>query len=236
MSRTTKLICIHALCHIGLAFAVVYGEAWMFLFSFIWWQAIAITAISAGYHRYFSHNAYQAPAWYPVYAQIVALFANPGPVLTWASAHRMHHAYSDTDKDPHSPVYKGFWRVYASMWGNDVTIERRMLRGLKTPSTQFFYRHYFKLSLSVAIILTIIDPMLLLFVYCVPVVFAFHGYGLINTITHIQGFPKNSVIANILTGGEGWHANHHADSKNWRIGKHWWQLDPGAAFIKLIKK
>ena len=29
--------------------------------------------------------------------------------LGWAAAHRAHHQYSDTEKDPHSPKHKGFW-------------------------------------------------------------------------------------------------------------------------------
>jgi stearoyl-CoA desaturase (delta-9 desaturase) len=83
----------------------------------------------------------------------------------------------------------------------------------------------------------LINPMLFLFGFCLPVVFAFHGYGLVNLIPHTEnGNPKNSWVANILTAGEGWHKNHHEDSRNWRIGKTLWQWDPGAWFIKIIKR
>jgi fatty-acid desaturase len=32
--------------------------------------------------------------------------------------------------------------------------------------------------------------------------------------------------------GEPWHANHHEDPKNWRFGKHWYQIDLGAVLIR----
>lgn len=237
-SNTKKLILIHALCHVAIIPAIVYGEWWMWLGSFLWWQWIAATAISAGYHRYYSHNAFKTGKWYEYYSQFIGLFANPGPALTWASTHRMHHMYSDTEQDPHSPKYKGFWTVYTSYWGEDVTrINRRALAGLAGNKTlRWFYQHYFKLVIAIAVVLAVIDPLLLVFGYCMPVVLAFHGYGLINAYTHKDGEPKNSWLANILTAGEGWHLNHHRNSKAWQIGKGWKQPDPGAWFIRLIKE
>ena len=145
LSNTQKLLLIHIFCHLMLIPAFIYGNIWLFLASFAWWQWIAATAISSGYHRYFAHRSFETHSWYEWYSQILALFANPGPVLTWAATHRMHHAYVDTDKDPHSPTLKGFWKVYTSAWGDDVQIERKMLKGLNTKSTRFFYKNYFLL-------------------------------------------------------------------------------------------
>lgn len=237
LSNTSKLLAIHLLCHIAIIPAIIYGDIWMFVASFFWWQWIAATAISAGYHRYFAHKSFEAPKWYPWYAQIIGLFANPGPVMTWAATHRMHHAYTDSDKDPHSPTIKGFLKVYTSTWGNDIQIERKMLKGLNTKSIKFFYKNYFLLIGLVGLTTLTISPMLFLFGFCMPIVLAFHGYGIVNVVPHTKsGDPKNSWVANILTGGEGWHKNHHDDSRNWKIGKRWYQLDPGAWFIKLIKR
>ena len=237
VSVTHKLLSIHALCQIMIIPAILVGDLWMFICSFIWWQWIAASAISSGYHRYFSHRSFETGPWYEWYVQIIGLFANPGAVLTWASTHRMHHAYTDTERDPHSPTLKGFFKVYTSQWGNDVTIERKMIKGLSSKSTKFFHNHYFKLITVLMVVLLLISPYLFLFGFCMPVVLAFHGYGLVNLIPHtISGQPKNSWLANILTGGEGWHKNHHEDSRNWRIGKRWYQFDPGAWFIRIIKR
>jgi stearoyl-CoA desaturase (delta-9 desaturase) len=215
----------------------MYGEWWMWILSFAWWQIIATTSISSGYHRYFSHRSFIAPKWYEIYCQILALFANSGPVLTWASAHRMHHAYSDASLDPHSPKFKGFWKVYTNQWGYSITIKRKFLKNLIDNKTVlFFYRYYFKLQFVIFTIFLIINPMLFIFAVALPIVFAFHGYGMINAVTHRKGSASNSIIANLLTAGEGYHKFHHEDSKNWQIGKKWYHFDIGSWFIKGIKK
>lgn len=236
MSPSKRLLFVHVLCHVMIIPAFMYGEAWMFLASLLWWSFVAATAISSGYHRYFSHKSFKAGEWYEWYVQFVALFANPGPVLTWAASHRMHHRYCDTDKDPHSPKIKGFWKVYMSRWGDNIVIERKFLKGLSTPSTKFFYKHYFEMLFCVAAVLFLIHPLLFVFGFALPIIFAFHGYGLINAFTHRNKGVENSVLANLLTAGEGYHKNHHEEPWNWKIGKKWYHFDTAAWFIGLIKK
>ena len=82
---------------------------------------------------------------------------------------------------------------------------------------------------------TAIDPMLMIFGYAMPVVFAFHGYGILNILGHRGAQPNNSWVANILTAGEGWHRNHHRRAGSYEIGQKWWEFDPTKWFIKLIK-
>ena len=40
----------------------------------------------------------------------------------------------------------------------------------------------------------------------------------------------------LITVGEVWHANHHVSSAHWRLGRKWWQLDPGAWVIWVLEK
>jgi fatty-acid desaturase len=75
----------------------------------------------------------------------------------------------------------------------------------------------------------------MIFGYALPVVFAFHGYGILNVLGHKGAKPNNSWIANILTAGEGWHSNHHRRANSYEIGQRWWQIDPTKWFIRLIK-
>jgi len=215
---------------------IMFGTWQMFLAGFIWYQWIAITAITTGYHRYASHNSFKTGKWYEYYFCILGLFANAGPVLTWASAHRMHHFFSDTEKDPHSPKHMSALKVYFGFWGESLSIIPRSLRMLANNKIyMFFYNHYFTLQLTVAVVMLLINPYLFLFGFCFPVVLAMHGFGLVNWFTHRKDGVQNSAVANILTGGEGWHKNHHEKPRNWKLGKTVWQLDPGAWVIQLIK-
>lgn len=236
MQNTTKLLINHIFCHLMIIPAVMYGEWWMFAASFLWWQVIAIVAISGGYHRFYSHRAFQAKKWYPYLVNTLAIFSGAGPALSWIGAHRKHHAHSDTENDPHSSKYKGFWKIYLNGWGYDINIERKFLKGVISDNVlKWFYTHYFKINIAIVLLLFVIDPLLMIFGYAMTVVFAFHGYSILNTLGHKGGIPRNTWIGNILTAGEGWHANHHENGKDYRIGKTWWQFDPTAIFIRLIK-
>lgn len=236
LNPTTKLLINHIFCHILLVPAFIYGELWMFIAGFLWWQVIAIVSISGGYHRYYSHNSFKSNKFYEIVVNMLGIFSGAGPALTWAATHKHHHAYSDTVHDPHSHHILGKWAVYVNTWGYNFKIKRRFISKLMRDSIlRWFYKYYFQLNVVIILVLSIIDPLLLVFGYGVPVVLAFHGYGLLNVLGHSNAKPHNSWIANILTAGEGWHNNHHKRSLDYRIGRKWWQFDPTAMFIKMIK-
>jgi stearoyl-CoA desaturase (Delta-9 desaturase) len=71
---------------------------------------IRMFGITAGYHRYFAHRAYKTTRWFQfVLAWLGCMAMQKGP-LWWASHHRNHHKYSDTEQDTHSPhTGGGIW-------------------------------------------------------------------------------------------------------------------------------
>lgn len=237
MENTTKLILNHIFCHLMLIPAFMYGELWMFVASFFWWYTVAIVAISGGYHRYYSHNSFKVGKWYEYVVNVLGMFAGAGPALTWAGTHRQHHAFSDSEDDPHSSTFKGMWAVYVNTWGYDFKIKRKFIKHLfKNPILRFFHKYYFKLNVAIIVGFTLIDPLFMIFAYAMPVIFAFHGYGILNILGHTGAKPTNSWVENILTAGEGWHENHHKRAYSYEIGQKWWQFDPTKWFIKLIRK
>ncbi len=88
--------------------AIFTGITWtsVWIFAVLYWGRMFF--ITAGYHRYFAHRAYKTGR---VFQAILAFggcaSAQKGP-LWWAGHHRMHHRFSDTPVDPHTPR-KGFW-------------------------------------------------------------------------------------------------------------------------------
>lgn len=208
----------------------------MWVLSFIWWQIIASTAIASGYHRYFSHNSFKTSKFFEIYFQIIGMFSNAGPALTWSAAHKMHHAFSDTPLDPHSPVHKSFISVYCNTWGFSTNINRKFVKPLISNNTLlFFYKNYFKILFCLLLILFLIHPLLLIFCFAIPVVIAFHGYGLINAFCHKTGKPTNNKFVSFITAGEGQHLTHHKYPRNWKLGNKWYHFDTASLFIKLIK-
>lgn len=216
---------------------VIYPLIFYITISFVWWLWLSATVVSAGYHRYFAHKSFKAPLWYKFYVLILGPLSGSGPVLSWVGVHRMHHAHSDTPHDPHSPKFKGIVAVLTSTF-KVKSIPRKYIRDLlRDPHVVWFYKNS-KVSLFLVYFFGILlFPLPWFFaLFIAPWIYGHVGYGLINYLCHKDGVPRNSPLANILTGGEGWHENHHNDSSNYRIGKKWWQIDTGAMWIKLIRK
>lgn len=72
---------------------------------------LTLIGIGAGFHRYFSHRSFETTEPVKVLLAIFGSMAAQGPVVYWASIHRIHHARSDKPTDPHSPHYRGSgWR------------------------------------------------------------------------------------------------------------------------------
>ena len=175
--------------------AFMYGELWMFVASFFWWYVIAIVAISGGYHRYYSHNSFKTGKWYEYVVNVLGMFAGAGPALTWAGTHRQHHAFSDSEHDPHSSTFKGMWAVYVNTWGYDFKIKRKFIKHLfRNRILRWFHKYYFKLNVAIIVAFTLIDPLFMIFGYAMPVIFAFHGYGILNILGHTGAKPTNSWI------------------------------------------
>ncbi|HEY8025635.1 MAG TPA: acyl-CoA desaturase [Burkholderiaceae bacterium] len=68
---------------------------------------LAGCGITVGYHRYFTHRSFRAPALLKALLAIFGAMNGQGPVVYWVSVHRMHHMFSDRKGDPHSPNLHG---------------------------------------------------------------------------------------------------------------------------------
>lgn len=77
---------------------------WSLLAIFYFATAIGI---EGGFHRYFSHNAFQGGSGITWLMGALGSMAAQGPLLFWAATHRKHHAFTDIDGDPHSPRLHG---------------------------------------------------------------------------------------------------------------------------------
>jgi len=78
--------------------------------------------IEAGFHRFFSHRAFSAPAGVVAFWGIAGSMAAQGSVLFWVATHRQHHAHSDGEGDPHSPRPRGTgrWAGVRGLWHGHV--------------------------------------------------------------------------------------------------------------------
>lgn len=96
--------------HIGTVIALVRGGITLKLVALAAASYfVRMFAITAVYHRYFSHRSYKTSRFFQFVLALLGTTATQKGPLWWAATHRIHHKYSDTELDVHSPLRRGFW-------------------------------------------------------------------------------------------------------------------------------
>jgi len=111
MNTYTKFKILHIVNHI-IAIAGIYLAIstqtyfWFFvgLLCFLW---TGIVGVNVALHRYYSHQAFKTTKFKERILLVSSIFTSLGSPAMWCSVHRMHHAHSDTAKDPHNPRLYG---------------------------------------------------------------------------------------------------------------------------------
>ena len=208
--------------------------------------------ITAGYHRYFSHRSYRMGR----VAQFLMAFGGTtalqkGP-LWWAGHHRTHHRFTDLDDDVHSPR-DGFWWSHVG-WILSTKYKDTNLDAIKDfaafPELRLLERWNWVGPWALGLSCFVFGGWgALLIGFFLSTVLLWHGTFIVNSLAHIVGrrryatpdTSRNSILIAIVTGGEGWHNNHHYLPASVRQGFRWWEFDPtwyvlrGLAVVRVVK-
>lgn len=214
---------------------------WVAFFSYF----IRMFGITAGYHRYFSHNAYKTSRVMQFLLGYLGATAMQKGPLWWGAHHRNHHKYSDTEKDLHSPRLTGFWNSHM-LWflKSDYNhYDPKMIKDYaKFPELVWIDKYYWFPPLSLAIVLGFFGYDVLVYGYAVATFLLGHGTWTINSLTHVIGKKrfesgddsKNHWFLAIITMGEGWHNNHHYYRHTANQGFYWWEYDFSYYILKMM--
>lgn len=209
-------------------------------------------SVTSGYHRLFSHGAYQA---HPLVKWFFAIFgagALEGDVETWCWSHRDHHKYTDGYRDPYC-FPKGFWHAHM-LWilrkRNHWWRKESEVSDLRAcPIVQWQKRNWLWVGLLVSFGLPTAVAGLwgdalggFLIAGCLRQVVIYHTTWSVNSFAHWIGSqpfptnisPRNSWWVALLTLGEGYHANHHQYPTEYRNAFRWWQYDPSKWLVRLL--
>ncbi len=211
-------------------------------------------SITAGYHRLWSHKAYQANALVRFCYAIGGAFAVQNSILHWCSDHRVHHRYVDNnEKDPYS-AKRGFWYSHIGWMLREYQAHRYTnYDNVKDINKEKIVRWQHKHYLTLVLLTNLGIPALLgvifqdfwgsiLLVGFLRLVVSHHLTFLINSLAHMWGTQpysdkntaKDNPILAFLTFGEGYHNFHHAFQYDYRNAIKWWQFDPTKWLIKLL--
>ena len=219
---------------------------WTDIALLIAFNVLAGLGVTVGYHRMLTHRSFQPHPVVKFIFLVLGSMAVEGPALEWAATHIKHHAHSDREGDPHSPV-EGFWHAHMGWMFNrsfaDPNVYCRNL--VKDPIVVFVSRTFVLwVILSLAIPFAIGGWTGLLWGGLVRIFITHHITWSVNSVCHTFGKrefetrdqSRNEWIVGLLGLGEGWHNNHHAFPRSAFHGLHWWQFDLSGYVIWTLER
>jgi stearoyl-CoA desaturase (delta-9 desaturase) len=248
MSQATKIrnlqLVNHILTLLGISWVLYTGHWYLLIISLVVGFLFCVLGINIALHRYLTHQSFET---YPVIEKIlltISCLCLLGSPLGWAISHINHHAYADKEGDPYSPHRLSLWDFLMTRFEpikHQTSGARRLLRN---KTVMFLQDHYFLPIAIYCVILAIINPWLVIFAWSVPSLIALYLLLINNIVCHMYGYKNfdtsdqshNNIAMSLLTFGEGWHNNHHANARDWKQGVKWWEIDPTSWIIKIIKK
>ncbi|MFI5134230.1 MAG: acyl-CoA desaturase [Chitinophagales bacterium] len=209
-------------------------------------------------HCYASHGAFTMNKFWERVSYVIAYITMGSSYLSpraYGIMHRMHHAYTDTPKDPHSPKYfsnvfammKQTANVYMSILTGNTIAEERFEKNLPDwPALDRWGHSWTSRIIWGTLYLSIyffFAPSLWWYLL-LPVQFFMspvHG-AIINWFAHKYGYrnfklnntSRNLLPVDLIMLGEAYHNNHHKYASNINFGVRWFEIDPVYFVIRLF--
>ncbi|KAJ2260046.1 stearoyl-CoA 9-desaturase [Coemansia sp. RSA 376] len=200
--------------------------------------------ITAGYHRLWAHRAYKASRSLEVFLAVFGASSIQGSIIWWVQNHRLHHRYTDTERDPYN-IKRGFWYAHHG-W---ILFRRKeddlgyadMTDLHANPVVVWQYKYYFFICGFTSLVL----PTLICGYFFNDWAGGFFWGAVarlvgvqqvtfcVNSVAHTFGTqpysdeqtPRDNWITGIITLGEGYHNFHHAFPNDYRNGVRWYDVD-----------
>jgi stearoyl-CoA desaturase (delta-9 desaturase) len=229
-----------AVLHLG-ALAAPFYWSWgaIALSAFLWWLSGSL-GIGVGFHRLLTHRGFKTPKWVEYFLTFCGVLALQSGPLQWVGTHRIHHAFTEREGDPHT-TRDGFWWAHigwmlrgTSQQHDDATLRRYAPDLAKDPAHQWLSKFYWLPTILLGVGLFALGGLpYLLWAVSFRIVFGLHATWLVNSATHFWGSRRfetrddstNSWWVALLTFGEGWHNNHHAYPTAAKHGLAWYEID-----------
>lgn len=203
--------------------------------------------VTAGFHRMLTHRSFRAHPAVKFLFLVFGSMAVEGACIGWAANHLKHHALSDKEGDPHSPLDGLFHAHLGWLFTGQQADPRIYCRYMLTDRVTMFVDRTFVLwvTLSLLIPFALGGWQGLLWGGLVRMFFVHHVTWSVNSICHTFGRrafettdrSHNNWVVGLLGMGEGWHNNHHAFPRSaiHGLGSRW-QFDLSAIVIVALEK
>lgn len=224
-----------------LAVGAFFTFSWQNLAAFLilWWVSGSL-GIGLGYHRLLTHRGFKVPKWLEYTLSLFGTLALQSGPLSWVSTHRIHHAFTDQENDPHSPRHGTYWAhigwIFRGTSQNQTeeTMRRYCPDMIDDKVHRVLNRFYWVPTVLVGVGLFAIGGFgMMLWGIFLRTVMGWHFTWLVNSATHLWGSrrfetrddSRNNGLVAALSWGEGWHNNHHAHPRSAKHGLTWYEID-----------
>ncbi|WP_437981804.1 acyl-CoA desaturase [Sorangium sp. So ce117] len=234
--------------HVGTVIAILRGATWKLAALAAATYVVRMFAITAVYHRYFSHRSYKTSRGLQFLLALLGTTATQKGPLWWGGTHRVHHKYSDTERDVHSPLRRGFWYAHMGWWLGREHEEldlKRIPDFAGFPELRWLDRYHVVGPLGMMALLFAVGGYdAFLWGYVVSTCALMHGTFTINSLAHVFGSrryattdtSRNNFWLALITLGEGWHNNHHHYMSSANQGFFWWEIDVSFYVLRAMEK
>ena len=233
-----------------------FGLNWFQVSMFLIFFIATGLSITLGYHRLFSHVAFQASWPVRLLTLIFGAAAFENSAIQWVSDHRRHHKHVDHDDDPYD-ISQGFWYAHMGwiLFKLDAEPPLDNVQDLRKDRLVLLQDRFY---VTIAVCVGLLIPAALGYLYSgwsgalgglllagvARVTAVQHMTFFINSLCHtIGGQPysdrcsaRDSWLMAIFTFGEGYHNYHHEFQHDYRNGVKWWQWDPTKWTIWTLEK
>src|SRR4051794_12318810 len=210
---------------------------------------VATLATTVYLHRTLSHRSLSLATPVATFFRIVTWITTGVRPRQWVAVHRKHHAYTDVDGDPHSPVLLGYAKVqlgnvglYRKVAKDQLTV-RKYARDLRPDrwDALFFDHAFVGLGLGIGLLCLTLGWRTGLLAAGIHTVLYLGLNAAVNAVGHTWGTqPYDNTARNNqwlawLTSGEGLHNNHHAAPTSARLALDKGQIDPAWWVIRRLE-
>lgn len=229
-----------------------YGVQPSELALMFFFMAMTGLSVTVGYHRLFAHVSYKA---HPIVQFIVLFFgaaAYEQSALKWASQHRRHHKYVDTDQDPYN-IKKGFfyahmgWLIFWKQVTDFSNVKDLEKNRMVTNQNRYYFVWAIVAGMVVPLAIGALTGRMLgafIFAVCLRLTLVYHSTFFINSVCHtfgkstydLESSARDHWFVALLTFGEGYHSYHHKFPSDYRNGVRWYHWDPSKWIIFLLSK
>jgi stearoyl-CoA desaturase (delta-9 desaturase) len=209
-------------------------------------------------HRYAAHQIFTMSKTMERLSFVLTwIFQGPSYLSAYGYGimHRMHHAHTDTEEDPHSPSHDA--NILAMMWKTkniyqDINKQRIIVAPQFVNGVPQWKNFDLFAGSKISRILWIAAYLVFFLFFSsswwewvlFPLTFLMapvHG-AIINWFGHVYGYvnfkmkntSKNLLPFDFLMMGEGYHNNHHKNATNANFGVKWYEIDLTFLIIKVL--